>query len=106
MKWLNDQVTWIKSFFSERSGKGSMKRFLSFWIVMTFMYSYFRLLDKIAIENIPYITQLPDVPTNWMLLLASIIGFGILDKMVDKFNISGWFKDKVKKNIKESDDGK
>lgn len=70
--WLNTQWTWIKNFFQEPDGKSSMKRLIMFWVSFAFLQSYI----KISWE----LKTLTDIPSNWMLLIAGMIGLGIVDK--------------------------
>ena len=75
MNWLNTQIEWIKSILSEPGGKGSIKRIISFLVVAAFLQSYL----KVAYETLAIV----DIPSNWMFLIAGIIGLHILDKYVE-----------------------
>ena len=75
MDWIKEQWNWLKSFFSEPSGKASIKRLIMFWIVVSFLTAYF----KIALAT----NTIVDIPMNWSFLLSAILGLGILDKYVD-----------------------
>jgi len=74
MNWIDKQIDWLKSFFSEPDGKASMKRLIMFWIAVAFIGAYV----KIAILN----SEITDIPMNWSFLLSAILGLGILDKYV------------------------
>lgn len=74
MEWIKKQFEWFKSFFSEPDGKGSNKRLLGTLMVVIFVISYMKI-------SIPAKT-LTDIPDTWALLIAGIIGLGVLDKMV------------------------
>jgi len=74
MEWIKKQIEWLKSFLSEESGKASIKRLIMFWISVAFIGAYV----KIAVAS----EQITDIPSNWMFLLAGILGLGILDKYV------------------------
>ncbi len=76
LKWIKEQIEFIKSFFSEppdNSGamKGSSKRLLSFLVVLTFIIPYW----KVSLAS----NKLEDVPEIWALLIASILGLNIID---------------------------
>ena len=74
MKWLNEQIEWLKGFFSEPSGKGSSKRLISFLVVIFFLVAYFKTTMKTE--------TIVDIPDMWAFLISGIIGLGILDKYV------------------------
>jgi len=78
MKWISDQIEWLKSFFSEpdTSGKASMKRLISFFVVAAYLFSYM----KTSIINL----KLEDIPINWAFLIAGLLGLGTLDAWVKK----------------------
>lgn len=75
VKWIERQIEWAKSFLSEPSGKGSSKRAMSVGVVVVFLIAYLR----ISLET----QRMEDMPINWSLMIAGIIGLGILDKLVD-----------------------
>lgn len=81
--WIAEQIEWIKSFLQESDGKGSMKRLVMLLISITFLNGY----NKISILN----EEIADVPTNWALLLASIIGLNIFANYLERKdpNLSG-----------------
>jgi hypothetical protein len=99
MNWLKEQWEWVKSFFSEPkdddSLKGSMKRGLSFWIVITFMVSYSQLVARLEIKNGR--VELPDVPFNWTIIICSIIGLGVVDKLVTNGTLAEIWKSHIEK---------
>ena len=78
INWISKQIEWCKSFLSEpieRGGKASIKRLISFIVVMSFLQAYIKTtLDTKVIT---------DIPSNWMFLIAGIIGLHILDKYVE-----------------------
>lgn len=74
MEWIRTQIEWIKSFVSEPSGKASIKRLISIAVVAAFLQSYL----KVAYATM----KIEDIPSNWMMLIAGIIGLHILDKFV------------------------
>ena len=74
IKWLAEQWNWLKSFFSEPDGKASIKRLISFWVTVSFIFSYV----KISLAN----SDITDIPMNWSIIIAGIIGLGIVDKFV------------------------
>lgn len=69
MNWINEQIQWLKSFFSESDGKASIKRLISFLIAVAYLQAYV----KVSIIN----SKLEDIPTNWSFTLLGIIGLGI-----------------------------
>lgn len=73
--YINIQIEWVKSFFSEPdTGKGSNKRLLSSAVVTAFLIPYFRVsLSSKHLEDIPYI---------WAIMIGSIIGLNIVDYLV------------------------
>ena len=75
MNWIDKQIEWFKSILSEPGGKGSIKRIISFLVVGAFLQSYL----KVAYETLAIV----DIPSNWMMLIAGIIGLHILDKYVE-----------------------
>ncbi|MCA0388481.1 MAG: hypothetical protein LCH52_08300 [Bacteroidetes bacterium] len=70
--WLIDQVEFVKTFFVGYN-KPSMKRLLSFIVVLVFVYHY----SVVAAKSL----EIVDIPLNWATLIAGIIGLGILDKV-------------------------
>ena len=74
MKWIGQQIDWLKSIFSEPDKKGSIKRVIMGFVTATFVSSYTKV--SIATET------LLDIPMNWMIILAGMIGLGIVDKYV------------------------
>lgn len=68
-KWIDIQIEWLKGFFQEPDGKGSMKRLIMFLIVVTFLRTYFRISLATG--------EISDVSENWMILLLASIGLGI-----------------------------
>ena len=76
MNWLKEQIEWLKSIFSEESKKGSMKRIIMAFVTISFVVSYMKVM---------IVTQsLLDIPMNWMLLIAGMLGLGIADNYVKK----------------------
>ena len=76
MNWLKEQIEWFKSIFSEESKKGSMKRIIMAFVTISFVVSYMKVM---------IVTQsLLDIPMNWMLLIAGMLGLGIADNYVKK----------------------
>lgn len=78
--WLNEQLEWLKSFFSEQKEvgrksvlKGSSRRISTYVLVGTFVYSY----TKVA--TAPGIIVLPDIPEIWALFLSFIIGLNLVN---------------------------
>lgn len=76
MEWLKAQIEWLKSIFSEEAGKGSMKRIIMAFVTTSFVVSYM----KVAIQT----QTLIDIPMNWSLIIAGMIGLGIADWYVKK----------------------
>lgn len=76
IKWIALQIEWLKSFFAEPDGKGSMKRLISFFVVAAYLFSYM----KTSIINL----KLEDIPINWAFLIAGLLGLGTLDAWVKK----------------------
>lgn len=74
--WIAAQIDWIKSFLQEADGKGSTKRLVMLLIAVTFLISY----NKISVIN----EEIADVPINWALLLASIIGLNIFANYLER----------------------
>ena len=74
IKWLAEQWNWLKSFLSEPDGKASVKRLISAWVTVSFIFSYV----KISLAN----SDITDIPMNWSIIIAGIIGLGIVDKFV------------------------
>ena len=73
MTWLNKQLDWLKSFFGEADGKASNKRLLSTGVVTVFLIAYL----KISITS----ATLNDIPPMWALMIATILGLNIADKL-------------------------
>lgn len=69
MEFLKKQLEWIKGFLSEKDGKASSKRLLSTIIVVAFVVTY----SKVALFN----KELIDLPTNWLILLPTLIGINV-----------------------------
>lgn len=78
ISWIAAQIEWLKGFLQEENGKGSMKRLVMLMIAITFLNSY----GKVMMIN----EEIVDVPINWALLLAGIIGLNILSNYMDRKN--------------------
>jgi len=76
MEWIKAQIEWLKSIFSEASGKASIKRLIMFIITIAFLHAY----TRIAVDS----KELVDIPQNWSFLLAGILGLGILGNHVNQ----------------------
>lgn len=85
--WLGNQHEWLKGFFEEEtptgSRKASQKRLISFLTSATFLYSYLAVLLKktYEISNIKDI-QLPDIPTQWSILIGFILGINVVSNVL------------------------
>ena len=80
MKWITDQIDWLKSLFSERLADGSLKmshkRVISLAVCWAFLFTYIRVSwDQKTVA---------DIPATWALLLAAILGLGIYSNIVNK----------------------
>ena len=76
MSWLRSQVDWLKGFASEKDGKASNKRLSTLLIIGVFCWSYLK---------IAWAAQtLLDIPTNWSLLLPTLLGLSIWANKVAK----------------------
>jgi hypothetical protein len=73
-RYLNIQIEWLKSFFSESDGKGSNKRLLSGAVVGMFIMAYYH----VAVFS----NQIVDIPLYWAIMIASIIGLNVIDYFV------------------------
>ena len=69
MKWLNEQIQWLKQFFSDPDGQASSKRLMSFLVILAFLQSYIRVS---LVTN-----TLQDIPMNWAILIPMLIGLGV-----------------------------
>lgn len=72
MKWIAEQIEWLKGFFSEDTDKGrkaSSKRLAGLLTVCTLLFSY----AKVAIQKQEVIAM----PETNALLIAAIIGLTI-----------------------------
>lgn len=74
--WIGNQIEWLKGLLQEENGKASMKRLVMLLIAITFLNSY----GKIMVIN----EEIVDVPINWALLLAAIIGLNIFANYLDR----------------------
>ena len=69
IKWINDQIQWLKQFFSDPDGQASSKRLMSFLVILSFLYSYLKASF--------FTNTIQDIPPTWAMLIAGIIGLGI-----------------------------
>ena len=76
MSWIIKQIEWLKSIFSEDNGKGSMKRIIMAFVTTSFVLSYM----KVSIST----QTVLDIPMNWAMIIAGMIGLGIVDWYVKK----------------------
>ena len=79
--WLNLQIEWIKSFVQEPAiigsqPKASSKRLGSLAVIGAFLYSYI----KVSMAN----KTITDIPMNWAIMIAAILGLNILDWYIKK----------------------
>ncbi|OQA47587.1 MAG: hypothetical protein BWY47_01404 [Bacteroidetes bacterium ADurb.Bin302] len=79
--FLNNQLEWVKSFFSEQklvNGKvilkGSSRRTSIYVLVYTFAVNYTSVQKEVGI--------LPDIPYMWAIFLGFVIGLNIFDLYV------------------------
>lgn len=63
-------MKFLRELFSEVEGKASMKRLGMFVMIVVFAITYI----KVAIVSAEFV----DIPLHWLILLASIMGFGSL----------------------------
>ncbi|GAB4287306.1 MAG: hypothetical protein Kow0098_03660 [Ignavibacteriaceae bacterium] len=98
MKWIAEQIEWVKSFFQEESGKASMKRLIQFIIAVTFLRAYY----KVTMIN----EDIVDVPEYWMILLCASVGLGIIGNYYSKKdpNKSGNLLEKIKNGLGKKND--
>jgi len=94
MKWLDKQVEWFKSFFSEPDGKASNKRLIGFSVVGAFLFSWVKTsLSTMVIQ---------DIPINWAFLITAILGLSVWGNIQkDKVATS-----ELLSNLKLTDEGK
>lgn len=82
MNWLQKQIEWIKSFFSEhkKNGeelKGSSKRVAALTVTYVFAFSYI----KVALAT----STIPDIPEGWRWVLLIVLGVtGFADVLKNK----------------------
>lgn len=75
--FLIQLILWLKRALEEETGKPSFKRLAGIALFVVFAVAYM----KIAIPS----QQLLDIPSNWMILLGSIIlGLGFIEKYKGK----------------------
>jgi hypothetical protein len=104
LNWIKIQIDWVKGFFEEQLPDGKMKpsqkRLVSFFVVLTFLYSYVYVLVKKtdALGKISEIT-FPDMPMNWAFLIGFIIGANIYSNIQSSKAITEMTK--VKNNTQE-----
>jgi hypothetical protein len=104
MIWINTQISWLKGFFEEQLPDGNMKpsqkRLISFFVVLTFLYSYIFVLVKKteASGKISEIT-FPDMPMNWAFLIGFVIGANIYSNIQSSKATADMTK--IKNNIQD-----
>ncbi|HEX2868804.1 MAG TPA: hypothetical protein VHO03_17315 [Ignavibacteriales bacterium] len=72
--WIEVQLEWLKSFFSEENGKASSRRLLGSAIVATFIYTYIRVSLTL--------NRLQDISEMWLIMLSAILGFNVADWLI------------------------
>jgi hypothetical protein len=88
--WIEVQIEWLKSFFSEPDGKGSSKRLLSAAVVTGFLIPYI----KVSIEK----SALSDIPMVWAITICGILGINVLDYLVKSYISKAVEKQETKSN--------
>lgn len=81
--WINTQIEWVKSFFSEQKTfgekvvlKGSSKRIAIYVLLYAFTINYAEIVKRTTGN------EMPDIPPGWALFLGAIIGVNILELYV------------------------
>jgi len=75
--WIDTQIQWVKGFLSEGE-KASSKRLIALLVTLAFIFSYMKTsLLSVTIQ---------DIPLNWGMLIAAILGLGIWSNKVEKEN--------------------
>ena len=77
LSWIDQQIQWVKGFLSE-GDKASSKRLIALVVTLAFIISYTR-----SSLNSPTIQ---DIPINWVMLIAAILGLGIWSNKIEKDN--------------------
>ena len=72
--FIKDQFDWLKSFFSEKDGKGSSKRLITITAVAVFLVTYLKI--SWALQAIT------DIPPTWAVLILGAVGLGIVAKKI------------------------
>lgn len=74
--WINEQIEWLKSFFGDIAvqEKASMKRLLSFIVVVMFCRAYFMSTWKSG--------KIEDIPETWAFVIIGLICTGLVDKWI------------------------
>lgn len=80
LSWLEVQLEWLKSFYSESDGKGSNRRLLGSLTLGAFLFSYIRT----SLAN----QRLEDIPSTWAFLIIGILGLNIADSYLKLKNNS------------------
>lgn len=86
--WINVQVEWVKSFLQEANGKSSIKALLGVIVISSFVMPY----SKVSIKN----GKLEDIPLNWVIMIAAILGLNILDYLTQGYIKKSVISDKEK----------
>lgn len=76
MKWILDQIEWLKNFLNDEQGNSSSKRLMGFLVVLAFLFSY--------IKTTLFTNRMEDIPINWAFMIAAIIGLGVWSNLVNK----------------------
>lgn len=75
LKWINDQIQWVKQFLSDPDGQASSKRLMSFLVILAFLQSYIRVS---LVTN-----TLQDIPMNWAFVIPAILGIGVVANKIE-----------------------
>ena len=79
MKWLAEQIEWLKSLVSEVLPNGQLKlshkRVISLAVVWSFIFTYARVSWDQKVVT--------DIPQTWALLITAILGLGIYSNIAN-----------------------
>lgn len=76
LSWINTQIEWIKSFFSEyenQNSKASSRRLYSTAVIGCYLFSHIK--TSLSTKTIP------DISLNWIIIISLILGFNIVDSI-------------------------
>ena len=77
-----DQIEWFKKFFSKAQDSNDMRKLIEFLITCVFLFTFVKEALMFGTDD-----DIPDMPSNWLLLFCAILGIKGLQEVTKNLSV-------------------